>query len=148
MRILLLLILVLGVGALIALSPDLAIPVALLLLPGLVTLLLDRSPGLTLARAMLVFQAVASIGPVHRAFYACTGLHECLARIDRPRSVLIAWLAAAVAWALCELAPIGLRLLDDARLRIRRAELQKQRAELMAEWGLNDPGGGPGARRR
>lgn len=142
MRFLLFVFLAVSVGALIAFSSDLAIPVFVLLLPGLVTLLIDRTPGLQLARAMLVFQAVVAVGPVHRAYYDCSGLHACLARVCQPSTVLMAWLAAAGAWALSEMVPIGLHMLDDARLRGRRADLQKQRADLAAEWGLTDPGGG------
>ncbi len=142
MRSLLFMVLAVSMAALIAFTSDLAIPVFVLLVPGLVTLLIDRSPGLQLARAMLVFQAVVVVGPVHQAYYDCSGLHACLARVCQPSTVLMAWLAAAGAWALSEMVPIGLHMLDDARLRGRRADLQKQRADLAAEWGLTDPGGG------
>ncbi len=140
-RFLLFLVLALCVGALMALASDLAIPVVVLMLPGLVTLLLDRSPGLTLARAMLVFQGIVAVGPVHQAYYACSGLHACLERVCRPMTVVIVWLAAAGAWALSEMVPIGLHMLNDVRLRARRAELQKQRADLVAEWGLSELAG-------
>ena len=130
----------LGAGGMLALSPDLAAPVVVLLLPGLVTLLADRSPNLGLARAMLLFQGAAAVGPVQRAFYACAGLHGCMTQICQPVTVLTVWLAAAAAWALSETVPVGLRLLEDARLRKRRTDLQARRAELVAEWGLDRPG--------
>ena len=147
-RFLLFLVIVLSVGVLMALASDLAIPVLVLLLPGLVTLLLDRSPGMTLARAMLVFQGIVVVGAVHQAYYACSGLQQCLARICQPMTVVTAWLAAAGAWALSEMVPIGLHMLDDVRLRARRADLQKQRADLVAEWGLTDAAAGAQAGRR
>jgi hypothetical protein len=147
-RFLLFLLLALGAGALIALASDLAIPVVILLLPGLVTLLLDRSAGLTLARAVLVFQAIAAVGPVHQAYYACSGLHACLTQVCRPMTVVTVWLAAAGAWALSEMVPIGLHMLDDVRLRARRAELLRQRTTLVAEWGLSEPAAAQAGRRR
>jgi hypothetical protein len=137
-RLMLFLTLAVSVGALIAFSSDLAVPVLLLLLPGLVTLLIDRSPGLQLARAMLVFQTIVAVGPVHRAYYDCSGLHACLARVCQPTTVLMVWLAAAGAWTLSEMVPIGLHMLDDMRLRDRRADLLKQRADLTAEWGISE----------
>ena len=56
-----LLFLVLGlvVGGLIALSPDIASPLVVLLFPGLLALMLDRSHGCGMARAVLLFQAMA-----------------------------------------------------------------------------------------
>ena len=61
-----LIVLLLGLagGGLIALSPDIALPLAVLLLPGLLALMLDRSPGYAIARAMLLFQGVACVHPV------------------------------------------------------------------------------------
>lgn len=126
-------------GGMLALSPDLTAPVVVLLLPGLVTLLIDTSPGLGLARAMLLFQGATAVGPVQRAYYACAGLHGCMEQICRPVTVLTVWLAAAAAWALTEMVPVGLRLLDDARLRTRRTDLQARRAALLDEWGLEQP---------
>jgi hypothetical protein len=113
-----------------------------------VTLLLDRSPGLRLARAMLVFQAIVAVRPVHHAYYACSGLHACLERVCQPMTVVTVWLAAAGAWALSEMVPIALHMLDDVRLRARHAELQKHRADLVAEWGLNEMAGNAQTRRR
>jgi hypothetical protein len=147
MRVLMALGMTVAIAALIAMSPDLAVPVVFLLLPSLVTLLIDRTPGLGLARAMLLFQATVCIGPVQHAYYDCSGLSACMTRICTPMTVLIAWVAAACAWALTEVAPIGLRLLEDVRLRARRVDLQKQRADLVAEWGL-EPAGSNGQRNR
>jgi len=137
-RALVCLLLALGTGAMLALSPDLTVPLVVLLLPGLVTLLIDRSPGLGLARAVLLFQAAAAIGPVQRAFYACAGLHGCMEQLCRPMTVLAVWLAAAAAWALTELVPVGLRVWQDARLRTRRTDLQARRVALVSEWGLDE----------
>lgn len=123
-------------GSLIALSPDLAIPLIVLLLPGLVTLLIDPTPGLALARAMLLFQAAACVYPVTDAWYRCAGIHSCLSYLGDPVTIMRVWLAAAAAWLVAQVLPIGLKMLEDHRLRLQRSLLESRRAALMAEWGL------------
>jgi hypothetical protein len=135
---LLLLLLGLSVGGLIALSPDLAIPLVILLLPGLITLLIDSSPGATLSRAMLLFQVAACVNPVSDAWYKCAGIHGCLSYLCEPMTILRAWLAAAVAWLVAQVLPIVLKLLDDHRLENQRSTLVSRRAALVAEWGLEN----------
>jgi hypothetical protein len=147
MRSLLALGMTIAIAVLLAMSPDLAIPVVFLLLPSLVTLLIDTTPGLGLARAMLLFQSTVGIGAVQHAYYDCAGLSACMTRICTPATVIATWLAAGCAWALTEVAPIVLRLLEDVRLRARRVDLQKQRADLVEEWGL-EPAGTGGQRNR
>jgi hypothetical protein len=127
-----------GVGSLIALSPDLAVPLVLLLLPSLVVLLIDQEPSLGHARAMLLFQAAACFNPVRSAWYQCSGLEGCLSQLCQPAAVMRAWLCAAAAWLLTEILPIALKLLEDYRLRGHRAALQRRRQELAAEWGLEE----------
>jgi hypothetical protein len=53
-------------------------------------------------------------------------------------TVLRAWLAAAGAWAAIQVLPLGLKVLDDYRLRFRRTALAARRDALTAEWGLED----------
>lgn len=132
------LVLLLGLsgGSLIALSPDIALPLVVLLLPGLVTLLIDPSPGAALARAMLLFQAAACVQPVSQAWYQCSGIHGCLNYLCEPLTVVRAWLAALAAWLVAQVLPITLKLLDDHRLKEQRAILVARRTALATEWGL------------
>jgi hypothetical protein len=131
------LVLALGGGALIALSPDIALPVMVLLLPGLVAVLIDHSPGAAVARAILLFQGAACATPVSEAWYRCAGIHGCLHYVCDPLTVLRVWLAGAAAWLFTALLPIGLTLLEDYRLKIHRTRLAARRAALVAEWGLD-----------
>jgi hypothetical protein len=64
---LIVLLLALAGGALVALSPDIALPLVILLLPGLLALVLDRSPGCGVARAILLFQLASCVHPVMSA---------------------------------------------------------------------------------
>ena len=125
-------------GGLIALSPDIALPMAVLLLPGLVALTLDRSPGCGVARAVLLFQAAACVHPLLDAWYRCVGIDGCRGYLAEWPMVLRAWLAAAAAWVTTQLLPIGLKMLDDHRATYRRSLLESRRTALVAEWGLDD----------
>lgn len=135
-----LIVLLLGLagGGLIALSPDIALPLVGLLLPGLLALLVDRTPGCGVARAVLLFQAAACVHPVMDAWYRCAGIDGCMSYLAAWPTVLRVWLAAATAWAVTRILPLGLKVLDDYRLRYRRSSLAAQREALAAEWGLED----------
>jgi hypothetical protein len=135
-----LIVLLLGLagGGLIALSPDIALPIAVLLLPGLLALMLDRTPGCAVARAILLFQAAACVHPVVDAWYQCAGIDGCMSYLAEWPTVLRAWLAAGGAWVVAQVLPLGLKMLDDYRLRHRRAVLAVRREALAAEWGLED----------
>jgi hypothetical protein len=133
-----LLILLLGLagGGLIALSPDIALPLAVLLLPGLFALILDRTPGCGVARAVVLFQGAACVHPVAEAWYRCAGIDGCMSYLAEWPTVLRVWLAGAAAWVVVQTLPIGLKVMDDYRLRHRRAVLSARRQALAAEWGL------------
>jgi hypothetical protein len=135
-----LIVLLLGLagGGLIALSPDIALPLVVLLLPGLLALILDRTPGCALARAILLFQAAACVHPVMDAWYRCAGIEGCMSLLAEWPTVLRVWLAAAAAWVVSQALPLGLKVLDDHRLRIRRSALAARREALTTEWGLED----------
>jgi hypothetical protein len=111
---------------------------AVLLLPGLIALVLDGSPGCGVARAMLLFQGAASVQPVMNAWYRCAGIDGCMGYLGEWQSVLPVWLAAAVAWVLTQVLPLGLKMLGDHRLRLRSASLIARRQSLVEEWGLEE----------
>lgn len=124
-------------GGLIALSPDIALPFALLLLPGILGLVLDRSPGCGVARAMLLFQAAASVHPALDAWYRCAGIDGCMTFLMDGPMVLRVWLAAGAGWLLAQTIPLALKVLEDYRLAKHRAHLQAKRQALVEEWGLD-----------
>ena len=135
-----LLVLLLGLagGGLVALSPDIALPLVVLLLPGLLALIVDQTPGCGVARAILLFQAAACVHPVMDAWYRCAGIDGCMGYLAGWPTVLKVWLAAAAAWVAVQTLPLGLKVLDDYRLRYRRSVLMDRRESLAAEWGLED----------
>jgi hypothetical protein len=137
---LIVLLLALAGGGLIALSPDISLPLAVLLLPGLFALILDRSPGCSVARTILLFQGATCVHPVMDAWYRCAGIDGCMNYLAEWPTVLRVWLAAAGAWVVVQILPVGLKVLDDYRLRYRRSVLTARREAIVDEWGLeNDP---------
>ena len=122
-------------GGLIALSPDIALPLIVLLLPGLLALIFDRSPGCGLARAILLFQAAACVHPVMDAWYRCAGVDGCMDYLAEWPTVLRVWLVAAAAWVAAQVLPLGLTVLNDYRLHYRRSVLAARREAIVAEWG-------------
>lgn len=132
------LLLALAAGGLIALSPDIALPLSILLLPGLLALVMDRTPGCGIARAIVLFQGAACVHPVMDAWYRCDGIDGCMNYLAGWPTILRVWLAAAAAWVVVETLPMGLKVLNDYRLRYRRAMLIARRHALTEEWGLEE----------
>ncbi len=129
----------LGAGGLVALSPDIGLPLFVLMLPGLIYLLIDRSVGWAVARAVLLFQAAACVVPISEAWYRCAGIDGCMAQLAIPTTMLRVWLAGGSAWLMAQMLPIGLKLLNDMRLKRYRAVLVSRRDTLISEWGLAKP---------
>jgi hypothetical protein len=111
---------------------------AILLLPGLLAFVLDRSPGCGIARAIMLFQGAACVHPVADAWYRCSGIDGCMTFLGEWPTVLRVWLAAAAAWVIAQVLPLGLKLLDDYRVEHRRSVLAAKREALVAEWGLEN----------
>ncbi len=132
------LLLALAGGVLIALASDIALPVAILLLPGLLALPFDRSPGCGVARAILLFQLAACAHAILGAWYRCDGIDGCMDELAAWPAIFPAWLAGATAWLLTQILPLALKMLDDYRTDHRRQALAERRQFLIDEWGLDD----------
>jgi len=133
---LVILILGLAYGCVVALSPDIAAAILVLQVPGLIALLLDRTPGRAVARTMLLFQGAASVHPVISIWYQCEGVRACVALTSERRTLLLVWLAAAGGWVLTQTLPLVLKLVDEARMKRHRDRLTTERERLVAEWEL------------
>jgi hypothetical protein len=114
------------------------LPLTVLLLPGLLALIMDRTPGCGVARAIVLFQGAACVHPVMDAWYRCAGIDGCMSYLAEWPTVLRVWLAAAAGWIVVQTLPLGLKVLDDYRLRYRRSLLVARRDSLTTEWGLDD----------
>jgi hypothetical protein len=128
---------VLACGAAAALVPSLALMVAVLLGPGLIALALDHEPGKPVARAVTLAGLAACAGPVRALWAAGHGLDISVAMISDLRVIGTAWSAAAAAWLLAELAPLGVRAVLEATSMARANQLRAARVKLAEEWGLS-----------
>ncbi len=123
-------------GAAVALATPAALLIGVLLLPGLAAIVLDRLPGRPVARTVLLYALAASLSPITRFWTQGHDMPTSVALITDPAVFGVAWMAGALGWTVCELAPVAVRLALDARSVTRAVWLRGKRRELEEEWGL------------
>jgi len=123
-------------GGLIAWMPAIATLSAILLAPGLVAYILDRSPTRPVGRSVLLFGAVLAPQNLLTLWHAGNSMAASLGMAADMRRVAAIWALQASGWMLAELTPVLVRLVLDAKSLARRTQLQRRRAELEAEWAL------------
>ena len=116
-----------------------AAPLALVLAVALAPVALGALAGAgVMARIMAVY-GVAALAPwageMWRAAQHWPGALDLLAE---GRLVGWAWCAQGAAWLVSQAAPLGARVVMEARVRARAARLREARARLAAEWGLEE----------
>lgn len=121
-------------GALVTLATPLALLLAVLLAPAIVTGLLESQPGRPVARALLLFGLSASVDPAHRLLAAGDLMSVSVGLVSEPRVLGMAWGTAAGTWVLLELIPVLLGLALEAHSQRIAARLQVQRERLMENW--------------
>lgn len=134
----LLLIVGLGFGVVVAAAPDIVAAGLVLQAPGLVSWLLDPTPGRAIGKTVLLFQGAASVRPLAAIWFQCDGLNACVAMATDRRTVLFILLAAVCGFGLTQILPLVLKALDDSRIAIKRARLQAERQKIVEEWELDE----------
>ena len=132
----LLLVIGIGCGGAIAIAPDIAAAVLVLLIPGLIAVMIDPTPGRAVGRAILLFQGAASVRPMTSIWFHCDGINACVGMVTDRQTVLTVLLAAGFGLVLTLVLPIVLKVLDDRRTELRRNQLMGQRQALIEEWEL------------
>ena len=130
----------LACGVLAALAPSLALMIAVLLGPGIVAAFLDHEPSKPVARAVILFGLAACVGPVLSLWSSGHGWDISMAMISDVGTVGTAWSAAAAAWLLCEIVPVGVRATLEAASFARVTQLRSERSKLATDWGLPQVG--------
>jgi hypothetical protein len=120
----------------VAVAPDVSAAALVLQIPGAVALLLDPSPGRAIGKTMLLCQGAASVRPIESIWFQCDHIRVCVAMATQQSNVLTVLLAAAGGFVLAQALPLMLKVLDDARIKIRAEHLAAQRQKLVAEWEL------------
>lgn len=125
----------LACGLLVATAAPLALVLAVALAPvGLVAL---AGAG-AMARIMAVY-GVAALAPwAGETWRAAQHWPAALDLLGGWQLVAWAWCAQGAAWLVSQAAPLGARLVMEARVRARMARLREARARLAAEWGLEE----------
>ena len=123
-------------GAVVTLTPGVALLLGVLLAPGVIALLLDREPGRPMARAVLLLGLATCVMPVETWWSNGQTIRATIGVLSGIQVIGTAWSAAAAGWLLAELAPLVSRLVLDAMARSRIATLQAERAALVEAWGV------------
>jgi hypothetical protein len=123
-------------GALATLATPTAALFAILLLPGLVAVALDRAPSRPVARTMLLCGLAMCVAPVRLLWHDGHTLRIALAVAFDPQTLGLAWIVQAGGWLLSELIPFGVRMVLEAGSLSRAKKLRAERAEHEEEWGL------------
>jgi len=128
----------LACGVLVATAAPLALVLSVLMAPSLIAALAQVPQGAApmLLRIMLVYAAAALLPWVPMLWSAAQDWPASLSLLGELRLPAIAWGAQGAAWLFSQLAPVGVRLVLEARVRARKARLIDARARLQEEWGL------------
>lgn len=125
----------LACGAVVALTPGIAVLLAVLLAPGLVVLLLDHEPGRPTARCVLLIGLATCVHPLRVLWPQTQNVTAALDMVSDLQTLGTAWSAAAAGWLLAELAPLGAKLVLETLARARAAKLRARREKLVETWG-------------
>jgi hypothetical protein len=123
-------------GIMAAVATPMALLVAGLLLPGLVALTLDRTTGKSIARAMLLLGAAATVAPARDLWEIGMTMAASTELLTDPFTLGLAWGGGLCGWGIAEVAPIIAGLVLDTQSVARAAVLRKMRTALEDEWGL------------
>jgi hypothetical protein len=127
----------LACGALLAFAPSFAALGAALLAPALVAALADSRPGRPVARAVFLASAAFTLMPAWHLFENGQNLATALDLLSEPAVIGPAWLAGACGWALCEVLPVLLRAVADARTAAHAHALRAEEKALREAWDLS-----------
>lgn len=124
----------LACGGMAAMLPLAALQIALLLAPGLLSLMTERQAGKPVTRAMLLFGLAASVDPVRQAW--ALGGGPTWERVADNHAIILAWVAAGFGWLLARGLPLLVGIAVNNTHDARAAMLRETREELVRAWGL------------
>jgi hypothetical protein len=109
---------------------------AVLMAPALICRLTESPARQGCTRAVALACAAAALGPAWRLWLAGDRMVVATASLLDPAVVGLAWGGGAIAWALCEVIPVVLAALGDAREAARARALEAEIRRIEAEWDL------------
>ncbi len=126
----------LAAGAIMVAAPSMMVLLLVLLAPGLLCLLADRSPGHAVTRASLLAGLAASLAPAWHLWVAGLGFDHALSLLTNIPVLALAWCGCSAGWLGAELAPLGVEVVLSAQATRRRRKLVELREKLIEEWNL------------
>jgi hypothetical protein len=137
-------------GAAFSIATGPVVLLAVLLAPGLITYVIEADEKKPVSETMLLLGLATCFFPLRNLWESGHSINACIAVLSDPATAGLSWVAAGAGWLMEEAAQIIAKQSSDMATRRRIAQLQKERADLVAEWGPLDPKPPqlPAARRR
>ena len=126
------------VGVVAATAPGSALLVAVLLCPAVAYAVFETTPGRPVTRTMLSCGSIGTFMPLRLLWEHGNSVDEALALLADLTRPLLAWVACATGWLLSEASHMGARVVLKAAFNRRSVLLQREEADLTAEWTLQD----------
>ena len=126
----------LACGALLTFAAPTALVLAVLLAPALACSLGERGAGGGTARSVALYCGAAALRPLWRLWMQGDRLDAAFLALSDPAVLVLAWGAGACAWAMCQVIPVVVRTLWEARKLARARTIEAELARLQGEWDL------------
>ncbi len=127
----------LACGALLTFAAPTALLLGVLLLPALACVLAERGAGQSVARPVALCCGAACLHPLWRLWSQGETIDTAVATLADPKALLLAWGAGACAWALCQVTPVVVRTVWEAREAANARAITIELEQLQAEWDLD-----------
>ena len=126
----------LAAGAALVGAPSLFLLLGVLLAPGMLCLISERTPGRPVARAALLAGHAHSIAPAWHLWSMGLTLDHALSLLSDVGTLARTWCAGAFGWLICELAPLGVNAVLEVQSERHQKKLIERRKMLIKEWNL------------
>lgn len=123
-------------GAVVTLATPTALLGGVLLLPSIVVYFIDGTEGRPILRTVLLFGLASAVRPLLALWTGGHSLDLSLALLSDLANPVLAWSAQGGGWLLAQCAPLLLRLLLEAQVRLEVAQARAERSRLAADWSL------------
>ena len=126
-------------GGTAAILPGVALTIGVLLCPAMFFYMTEKADGRPISRAMLLCGSTALFRPLRTLWNHGGGLANALDLLADPGCPILAWVACAAGWLLCETAHTVTRLTSQLTVRQQIGTLEAERTLLLAEWTAGEP---------
>ena len=121
-------------GAVVAVAPAVAALSVVLLLPGIIVLVVDATPGKSAARPVLLLGLAMALRPLAEMWRDGQGIERVAGLANEPKTLVVAWAVQGLAWLFVELAPLFIILTLEAAAKARALRLRASRAGYERDW--------------